>query len=178
MNEDQIGYTERFLKKDLETYASIHDILKGKVECAMKKYVGDNKIVLKANGVTGWLGELYAALHFKGEIIPENESYDILAGEDRLEVKTRRAVKGKDWRLTSTVTAREGSRPKHLVFVRLNSAYALDAIYKLKWTEVFEKSTLKLISDTTDKKTGEWKRKYSFRLTELLEANHQVYPEL
>ena len=162
MNEDRIDYTERYLRKDLITYATIHDVLKGKVECAMKKYIGDDEVVLKANGVTGWLGELYAALFFDGTIIPENESYDIRVGENRVEVKTRRAV-GDNWRLASTVTEREKSCPTHLVFVKLNGAYELEAIYRFDWTKEF-KEKLELKSDTIDEKTGWWKRQYKFSL--------------
>ena len=57
MNEDKIDKAEQLLKTDLETYATIHDSIKGKLLAAIKRYtLADDEVVLKSNGVTGWLG--------------------------------------------------------------------------------------------------------------------------
>lgn len=105
--------------------------------------------LLKGGEWVGWLGEVYIALLYGGEVeASDTLPYDVLLPDGRtVSVKTRRRGEGNNWRETSTISCARGSTDPHrfdfLGFVLLDPNGSLEGIWMLPWDYLQEGDRLK-----------------------------------
>ncbi|NJC27158.1 hypothetical protein [Neolewinella antarctica] len=169
MAKKEMEKAQSELKTVLNELYKIHD----KVHKEIQKQAP--KFKLKGNETVGWLGEIYTAKFYGGEIVKDESSYDVIVNEDkedekRLEVKTRRRTSGSSWRNSGVIgfTKIGEVPPTHLIFVILKNNYTIESIYEFEWDDV---STTRFRDSIVKKKV----RGYFVRLLDTDNENHRRY---
>lgn len=105
--------------------------------------------ILKGGEWVGWLGEVYIAALFDGEVEPSDTlPFDVLLSDDRtVSVKSRRRSAGNRWRQTGTISCERGTDQPHacdfLGFVLLEPTGHLEGIWMLPWSYLLASDRLK-----------------------------------
>lgn len=105
--------------------------------------------ILKGGEWVGWLGEVYIALLYAGEVEPSDTfPYDVRLPDGRtVSVKTRRRGQGSNWRESGTISCARGGTDPHqfdfLGFVLLDPQGHLEGIWMLPWDYLLAGDRLK-----------------------------------
>jgi len=110
---------------------SIGEILTNHVPTLKNKIKGDQ--------LTGIIGEAIVALKYNGKIVDEKKDYDVIAGQMRIEVKTRKGL-GSNWQKTGVIPRNTVSDdgPTHLAFVHLNKDCTLSGLWLFDWKDLVD----------------------------------------
>jgi hypothetical protein len=125
----------------------------------------------KGDQLVSILGEAIFAALTRGTVIPEEAGEtDVLVGEIKVSVKTRRGT-GKGWTQTSLISSNNPEALDYLAFVHLHSSYLTDKIWLFPWKHLIQSNRIK------HQKVRGIHRGYVFHLCPTQDTAFQIYPE-